>query len=146
MCGLSGEINFDGRPADAGALQRMTDALAPRGPDGAGIVLRDNIGLGHRRLKIIDLTAKAQQPMVDSDLGVTLAFNGCLYNYPELRKELEAKGHRFFSTGDTEVIIKAWKEWGDRCVDRFLGMFAFVLHERAWSGRAAPVRIGAHHR
>ncbi|WP_374274182.1 N-acetylglutaminylglutamine amidotransferase [Brevundimonas sp.] len=130
MCGLSGEINFDGRPADAAALQRMTDALAPRGPDGSGIVLRDNVGLGHRRLKIIDLSEKAQQPMVDSDLGITLAFNGCLYNYPELRKELEAKGHRFFSTGDTEVIIKAWKEWGDRCVDRFLGMFAFVLHER----------------
>ncbi|MGH7018690.1 MAG: N-acetylglutaminylglutamine amidotransferase, partial [Brevundimonas sp.] len=71
MCGLSGEINHDGRPADADALQRMTEALAPRGPDGAGIVLRGSVGLGHRRLKIIDLSEKAQQPMVDPELGIT---------------------------------------------------------------------------
>jgi asparagine synthase (glutamine-hydrolysing) len=139
MCGLSGEINFDGKPADAGALQRMTEALAPRGPDGAGIVLRGPVGLGHRRLKIIDLSEKAQQPMADADLGITLAFNGCIYNYPELREELIGLGYRFFSHGDTEVIIKAWHAWGDRCVDRFLGMFAFVLHERD-SGRLVIAR------
>ena len=134
MCGLSGEINFDGRPADAGAVQRMTDALSPRGPDGSGIVMRGAVGLGHRRLKVIDLSEKAQQPMVDADLGVTLAFNGCIYNYPELREELQGLGFRFFSHGDTEVIIKAWKAWGEACVERFKGMFAFVLHERD-SGR-----------
>jgi asparagine synthase (glutamine-hydrolysing) len=139
MCGLSGEINFDGKPADAGALQRMTEALAPRGPDGAGIVLRGPVGLGHRRLKIIDLSEKAQQPMADADLGIALAFNGCIYNYPELREELIGLGYRFFSHGDTEVIIKAWHAWGDRCVDRFLGMFAFVLHERD-SGRLVIAR------
>ncbi|OYX80412.1 MAG: asparagine synthetase B [Brevundimonas sp. 32-68-21] len=124
MCGLSGEINFDGRPADAGAVQRMTDALSPRGPDGSGIVMRGPVGLGHRRLKIIDLSEAAQQPMVDADLGVTLAFNGCIYNYPELREELQGLGFRFFSHGDTEVIIKAWKAWGEACVERFKGMFA----------------------
>ena len=139
MCGLSGEINFDGRPADAGALQRMTQALAPRGPDGAGMVLRGPVGLGHRRLKIIDLSEKAQQPMADADLGITIAFNGCIYNYPELREELIGLGYRFFSSGDTEVIIKAWHAWGDRCVDRFKGMFAFVLHERD-SGRLVIAR------
>ena len=139
MCGLSGEINFDGRPADAGALQRMTEALAPRGPDGVGVVLRGPVGLGHRRLKIIDLSEKAQQPMADADLGITIAFNGCIYNYPELREELIGLGYRFFSHGDTEVIIKAWHAWGDRCVDRFLGMFAFVLHERD-SGRLVIAR------
>lgn len=139
MCGLSGEINFDGRPADAGALQRMTDALSPRGPDGSGVVLRGPVGLGHRRLKIIDLSEKAQQPMVDADLGLTIAFNGCIYNYPELRAELEGLGHRFFSHGDTEVILKAWAQWGDHCVDHFLGMFAFVIHERD-SGRLVMAR------
>jgi asparagine synthase (glutamine-hydrolysing) len=139
MCGLSGEINFDGKPADAGALQRMTEALAPRGPDGVGVVLRGPVGLGHRRLKIIDLSEKAQQPMADADLGITLAFNGCIYNYPELREELIGLGYRFFSHGDTEVIIKAWHAWGDHCVDRFLGMFAFVLHERD-SGRLVIAR------
>nr|WP_313635276.1 N-acetylglutaminylglutamine amidotransferase [Brevundimonas diminuta] len=139
MCGLSGEINHDGRPVDADALQRMTEALAPRGPDGSGIVLRGSVGLGHRRLKIIDLSEKAQQPMVDPELGITLVFNGCLYNYPELRQELQGLGYRFFSEGDTEVIIKAWKAWGETCVDRFKGMFAFVLHERD-SGRTVMAR------
>ncbi len=139
MCGLSGEINFDGRPADADALQRMTQALAPRGPDGLGLVLRGPVGLGHRRLKIIDLTEKAQQPMADAELGVTIAFNGCIYNYPELRDELQGLGFRFFSHGDTEVIIKAWKAWGEACVERFKGMFAFVLHERD-TGRVVMAR------
>ena len=139
MCGLNGEINFDGKPADAGALQRMCDSLAPRGPDASGVVLRGNVGLGHRRLKIIDLSEKAQQPMVDSDLGLCIAFNGCIYNYPELRAELEAAGHRFFSHGDTEVILKAWRQWGVECVDRFKGMFAFVIHERD-TGRVVIAR------
>ena len=115
------------------------DALAPRGPDGSGLVIHNNAALAHRRLKIIDLTEKAQQPMVDGELGLTIAFNGCIYNYPELRRELEAKGYRFFSTGDTEVILKSWHAWGKECVNRFQGMFAFVIHERD-TGRVVMAR------
>ncbi|MEG1453069.1 N-acetylglutaminylglutamine amidotransferase [Brevundimonas sp.] len=139
MCGLSGEINHDGQPADAHAVERMTRALAPRGPDGSGVIVRGPVALGHRRLKIIDLSEKAQQPMVDPELGITLVFNGCIYNYPQLRKELQDLGYRFFSDGDTEVIIKAWKAWGQSCVERFKGMFAFVLHERD-TGRTVIAR------
>ena len=139
MCGICGEIDFTGRPASAARLERMADAMAPRGPDGAGVVVRGPVGLAHRRLKIIDLSEAAAQPFVDNHLGLTVAFNGCIYNYPELRAELESKGHRFASTGDTEVIVKAWAEWGPACVERFMGMFAFALHERD-SGRLALVR------
>ncbi len=117
----------------------MLDAIAPRGPDGSGLVIHGNAALGHRRLSIIDLSEKARQPMEDPDLGLTIAFNGCIYNYPELRKELEEKGYRFFSNGDTEVILKAWHAWGVDCVKRFHGMFAFVIHERD-SGRVAMAR------
>lgn len=115
------------------------EALAPRGPDGAGLVIHGNVALAHRRLSIIDLTQKARQPMVDAELGLTIAFNGCIYNYPELRRDLEAKGYRFFSHGDTEVILKAWHAWGTECVTRFHGMFAFVIHERD-SGRVVMAR------
>src|SRR5690606_30881261 len=108
----------------------MMDAIAPRGPDGSGLVIHGQAALGHRRLSIIDLSEKARQPMVDAELGLTIAFNGCIYNYPELRAELEAKGYRFFSTGDTEVIVKAWAEWGPEAVRRFYGMFAFAIHDR----------------
>jgi asparagine synthase (glutamine-hydrolysing) len=139
MCGICGEISFTGRPASAARLERMADAMARRGPDGAGLVIRGPVGFAHRRLKIIDLTEAASQPFVDNHLGLTIAFNGCIYNYPELRAELEGKGHRFASTGDTEVILKAWAEWGPRSVERFMGMFAFALYERD-SGRLALVR------
>lgn len=117
----------------------MMDAIAPRGPDGSGLVMHGNAALAHRRLSIIDLSEKARQPMVDAELGLTIAFNGCIYNYPELRRELEGKGYRFFSHGDTEVILKAWHAWGKECVNRFLGMFAFVIHERD-SGRVVMAR------
>ncbi len=108
----------------------MMEAIAPRGPDGSGMVIHGSTALSHRRLSIIDLSQKARQPMVDGELGLTIAFNGCIYNYPELRAELEGKGYRFFSHGDTEVILKAWHAWGTACVERFHGMFAFVIHER----------------
>lgn len=134
MCGLCGEVRFDGGDADPTAVARMTEALAPRGPDGTGMVMRGRVGLGHRRLTVIDLSPRAEQPMVDPDLGLSITFNGCIYNYPELRDDLERKGYRFFSTGDTEVILKAWHAWGTGCVDRFHGMFAFAIHERD-SGR-----------
>jgi asparagine synthase (glutamine-hydrolysing) len=139
MCGISGEIRFDGQLASTEAVVRMTAAMAARGPDGSGIVSRGPVAFGHRRLRIIDLSDKAQQPMVDSDLGVTVVFNGCIYNYPELREELQKLGYRFFSSGDTEVVLKAWHAWGDHCVDRMLGMFAFAVHERD-SGRVALAR------
>ena len=139
MCGLSGEINFNGQPANIAAVERMTGALAPRGPDGSGVVARGPVAFGHRRLKIIDLSDKAQQPMVGADLGLMMVFNGCIYNYPELRAELQGRGYRFFSDGDSEVILKAWHAWGEACVDRFHGMFAFVIHERD-SGRVVMGR------
>jgi len=139
MCGICGEVRFDGRAPSVSAISGMMEALAPRGPDGAGIVSHGNAGFGHRRLRIIDLSEKAQQPMVDSALGLTIAFNGCIYNYPELREALEAKGYSFFSHGDTEVILKAWHAWGETCVERFHGMFAFVIQERD-TGRIVMAR------
>ena len=113
--------------------------MAPRGPDGAGVVTRGAVGFGHRRLKIIDLSESAAQPFIDTALGLTIAFNGCIYNYQELRAELEQAGHVFMSTSDTEVILKAWAEWGSEAVERLHGMFAFALHERD-TGRVAFVR------
>jgi asparagine synthase (glutamine-hydrolysing) len=139
MCGICGEVRFDGASPSVPAILKMMESLAPRGPDGSGIVSHGNAGFGHQRLRIIDLSEKAQQPMIDSALGLTIAFNGCIYNYPELRSELEAKGYDFFSHGDTEVILKAWHAWGETCIDRLHGMFAFVIQERD-SGRIVMVR------
>ncbi len=130
MCGICGEVRFDGGTPSVSAVSKMADVLSSRGPDASGIVIRGNIGFGHRRLRILDLSEKSQQPMIDADLGLTLVFNGCIYNFRELRAELEAKGYHFFSDGDTEVILKAWHAWGETCVSRFLGMFAFAIHER----------------
>ncbi|MGW0594708.1 N-acetylglutaminylglutamine amidotransferase [Streptosporangium sp. NPDC002607] len=130
MCGLSGEIRFDGRPADVAAVARMSEVMSDRGPDGSGLWSLGPVALGHRRLKIIDLSDRGAQPMTDSALGLTAVFNGCLYNYRELREELEGQGYRFFSTSDTEVLVKAFHRWGIDCVDHFKGMFAFAVAER----------------
>lgn len=130
MCGICGEIRWDGQSADVAAVTRMTGAMASRGPDADGIFAHGPIALGHRRLSIIDLSARGAQPMVDSDLGLTLVFNGCIYNHQELRKELEGAGYHFFSTADSEVVIKAFHRWGTGCVDRFKGMFAFAIADR----------------
>ncbi len=130
MCGISGEIRFDGAPASTAAVGAMTEFMAPRGPDGTGLHAQGPRAFGHRRLKIIDLSDQAQQPMVDNDLGLGIVFNGCIYNYPELRQELIGKGYRFFSHGDTEVILKAYHAWGEDFVDRLYGMFAFAIWER----------------
>ena len=108
MCGFCGEIRFDDQPVDLGALSAMNASLVHRGPDGCGAWQQGRIALGHRRLSIIDLSTHASQPMVDSELGLTVAFNGCIYNYRELRGSLEARGYRFFSNGDTEVVLKAF--------------------------------------
>ena len=134
MCGFSGEIDLTRVAADAAAVAQMAETMADRGPDGAGLWAQGGVALGHRRLKIIDLSERAQQPMVDAELGLAIAFNGCIYNQHELRRELEGAGYRFFSTGDTEVILKAYHHWGDGFVDHLTGMFAFAVVERD-SGR-----------
>ena len=130
MCGITGEIRFDGLVPDSGAVARMTEAMARRGPDAAGFFGQANVAFGHRRLKIIDLSDRAQQPMLDPELGLAVVFNGCIYNYQELRRELEGLGYRFFSSGDTETILKAYHAWGADCVERLSGMFAFAVWER----------------
>jgi asparagine synthase (glutamine-hydrolysing) len=108
----------------------MTPCLESRGPDDEGLWVDGPVALTHRRLSIIDLSAAGSQPMVDDELGLTIVFNGCIYNYQDLRAELSAAGYRFFSHSDTEVIIKAYHRWGVDCVQRFFGMFAFALVER----------------
>jgi asparagine synthase (glutamine-hydrolysing) len=143
MCGIAGEIRFDGAPADRGAVETIMAGQAARGPDGAGLYAKDNVALGHRRLKIIDLSDRAAQPMVDAKLGLVVVFNGCIYNYRELRTELERQGHAFRTTSDTETILKAYAQWGGRCVERFNGMFAFaVLDERSGEVFLARDRLG----
>jgi asparagine synthase (glutamine-hydrolysing) len=112
----------------------MAAVMTPRGPDGGGVWSQGRVALGHRRLKIIDLTEAGAQPMVDSDLGLTIVWNGCIYNYKELRGELEGYGYRFFSHSDSEVLLKAYHRWGDDFVSHFKGMFAFAIVERD-SGR-----------
>jgi asparagine synthase (glutamine-hydrolysing) len=117
-----------------GAVAAMAEAMAPRGPDAAGVWSQGRVALGHRRLKIIDLSEAGAQPMVDSELGLAVCWNGCIYNYKQLRRELSEHGYRFFSHSDTEVLLKAYHRWGDRFVDRLFGMFAFAIVERD-SGR-----------
>jgi asparagine synthase (glutamine-hydrolysing) len=134
MCGFSGELRTDGRTALTGDVATMTQTMSNRGPDGSGLWAQGPLALGHRRLKIIDLSDRAAQPLTDPELGITVVFNGCIYNYPLLREELIRLGYRFFSTSDTEVIAKAYHRWGERFVDRLNGMFAFCIAERD-SGR-----------
>ncbi len=122
-----------------GAVARMAETMAPRGPDGSGMVAHGRVAFGHRRLSIIDLSEAGAQPFVDTSLGLTVVFNGCIYNYKELREELQAKGHRFASTADTEVVLKAWAQWGADAIPKFNGMFAVAIHERD-SGRVVFIR------
>jgi len=131
MCGIAGEIRFDGHSPSRAVVEQLCLRQSARGPDGAGIAGAGPILLGHRRLKIIDLSDRASQPMVDSALGLTIVFNGCVYNYVSLRNELEALGHTFRSASDTEVILKAYHVWGAACVERFNGMFAFAIADHA---------------
>jgi len=139
MCGLAGEIRYDGRQADIAAIERANDVLAPRGPDDGGLWWSGSHGMASRRLSIIDESVAGAQPMVDQELGLTIAFNGCIYDHAELRGELEKLGHTFRSHSDTEVIAKAYAEWGVRCVERFHGMFAFAIIEHE-SGRLVLAR------
>jgi asparagine synthase (glutamine-hydrolysing) len=139
MCGLCGEITFDGTPADTGAVARMVESLVPRGPDGQGSWSNGRVAFGHRRLSVIDLSPCGSQPMIDNELGLTAVFNGCIYDYQELRAELEGHGYRFFSHSDTEVILKGYHRWGTDVVSHLHGMFAFVIHERD-TGRVVMAR------
>ncbi|MEV6583258.1 N-acetylglutaminylglutamine amidotransferase [Streptomyces sp. NPDC051582] len=139
MCGVSGEMRFDGGKPDLAAVERMTDSLEPRGPDGRGAWSQGAVALGHRRLKIIDLSDRGAQPMTDPQLGLTVVFNGCIYNHRELRERLGRLGHRFFSRSDTEVVVKAYAEWGLECVQSLIGMFAFAVVEHR-TGRVVLAR------
>ena len=139
MCGLCGELRFDGRPPAAETLQKSCAVMACRGPDGSGLWVRGPVGLGHRRLSIIDLSVRGSQPLVDPAIGLTVAFNGCIYNHVQLRNELASLGHAFFSTSDTEVIAKSYAQWGTDCVSHFHGMFAFAIVEHE-SGRLVLAR------
>lgn len=134
MCGICGEITFNNDMANTARVDRMAQAMAARGPDAMGVTMRGRVAFGHRRLKIIDLSDLGAQPMTDAKLGLTLVFNGCIYNYQDLRAELIGLGHDFASTSDTEVILKAFAQWGTDCFSRFQGMFAVAIHEHG-SGR-----------
>ena len=129
MCGIAGIFSYQMR-APVAPVQQMLDVIASRGPEGEGIYAVDNVCLGHRRLKIIDLSQQGGQPMVDSYLGLTLVFNGCIYNYRALRDQLIAEGHSFFSHSDSEVILKAYAQWGEACLEKFNGMFALAIYQR----------------
>jgi len=130
MCGIAGMFDSVGRrDIDRALLERMTGRIAHRGPDGEGFHVEPGVGLGHRRLSIIDL-AGGRQPIYNEDGSVAITFNGEIYNFLGLRDELEQAGHRFQTRSDTETIVHAWEQWGERCVDRLGGMFAFALWDR----------------
>src|SRR6266700_3663704 len=133
MCGIAGIVDLTGRPVDGALLRSMTAVIAHRGPDGDDIVCRGNAGLGHRRLAIIDLVT-GDQPMVSDDGLIRITFNGEIYNFRELRRDLEARGAKFRTESDTEVVLRAYEAYGPECVQRLRGMFAFAI----LIGRARP--------
>ena len=130
MCGICGQLRFDGDTPSSESLDNMMNKLARRGPDSNGKWLEGKIGFGHQRLSIIDLSRSGSQPMIDNLLKLTLVFNGTIYNYKELRSRLISKGYSFFSSSDTEVIIKAYHYWGEDCVNHLDGMFAFAIWDK----------------
>lgn len=130
MCGITGVVHLNGAAAERAVLQRMTDSIAHRGPDGEGHYFDGAVGLGHRRLAIIDLSPGGNQPMATEDGRFVITYNGELYNFRELRVELEAQGWRFRSRSDTEVLLKAFAHWGPQCLGRLNGMFAFAVWDR----------------
>src|SRR5687767_11024414 len=128
MCGIAGRFNYrSGAPVASHMVQGMCDLIAHRGPDADGVWTAGPVGLGHRRLAVIDLSEGGRQPMTDIHGGLWITFNGEIYNYLELKRDLESKGHRFRSKSDTEVMLAAYREWGVECVTRFRGQFAFAL-------------------
>lgn len=140
MCGITGIFSFDGSPVDPALLEAMTAALGHRGPDGSGRLLNGPVGLGHRRLSIIDIDG-GHQPLSNEDDTVHVVFNGEVYNFIELRAELEAAGHRFKTRSDTEVIVHAYEQWGAACVSRFNGIFSFAI----WDERRGVLFLARDH-
>jgi asparagine synthase (glutamine-hydrolysing) len=127
MCGICGVVRFDSQPVSESAIVKMSDTIAHRGPDGGGVWVNGSVGLGHRRLAIVDLTPTGRQPMTNETGDIFITYNGELYNHPDLRIELEAAGHRYHSRSDTETIIHAYEEWETDCLNRFNGIFAFAI-------------------
>jgi len=132
MCGITGILNLDSKPVDLQELEKFTDSLAHRGPDGRGFFIDADsyIGLGHRRLAILDLSPKGHQPMCYADKRYWIVLNGEIYNFIEIRRELEIHGYSFISDSDTEVVLAAYDRWGKECVTRFNGMWAFAIWDR----------------
>ena len=128
MCGIAGIADSPSRPVDPTTIHRMCQAIVHRGPDDEGIFVKDGIGLGMRRLSIIDLSG-GHQPVFNEDRSVWIVFNGEIYNFPDLRRELEARGHRFYTHTDTEVIVHLYEDYGSECVQKLRGMFAFALYD-----------------
>lgn len=129
MCGICGALFFDDTTVTDNAVKKMSQEMAMRGPDNEGLFNVGWVVFGHRRLKIIDLSSQSDQPFFDQNLNLVVVFNGAIYNYRQLRSELMGMGYRFTSQGDTEVILKAYHAWGEDCVHRFNGMFAFAIHD-----------------
>lgn len=127
MCGICGALETNGQPVVADDVQRMVQSIIHRGPDGQGVKVTGAVGLGHCRLAILDLTSEGAQPMSTGDGLFSISYNGEVYNFEELRRELQRLGHVFRSRTDTEVILRAYKQWGRDCVDRFNGMFSFAI-------------------
>ncbi|MBI88597.1 MAG: asparagine synthase (glutamine-hydrolyzing) [Candidatus Marinimicrobia bacterium] len=130
MCGIAGIINFDGEPVSPRILKKMTDVISHRGPDGEGHYIAGPVGFGHRRLSIIDLSPAAQQPMISENKNFIISYNGEIYNFRELRTELQQLGYKFHSQTDSEVVLNSWLEWGDKSLQKFNGMFAFSIWDR----------------
>lgn len=139
MCGIAGIVHLDGSPASPVLLRRMTDSIAHRGPDGEGQIVDGPLGLGHRRLAIIDLSDAGRQPMATPDGRYLISYNGEVYNFQQLRAELQALGHIFHSRTDSEVVLAAWAQWGPKSLERFNGMFAFAVWDRT-EGRLSLAR------
>lgn len=131
MCGIAGIFNLNGSPVSLILLKKMTDAIAHRGPDGEGFYADGFIGLGHRRLAIIDLSPAGHQPMITEDSQYAITYNGEIYNFQELRAELKRLGYKFKSSTDSEVVLYSYVQWGSKCLDRFNGMFAFAVWDKS---------------
>ena len=129
MCGIAAIIGLEGRKVDVTALERMAFSLQHRGPDDKGVYINGSVGFGFRRLSILDLSASGHQPKVSHDGKKILIFNGEIYNYIELREELRGLGYQFESTGDTEVLLAAYSEWGKDCLPKLNGMWAFLIYD-----------------
>ena len=146
MCGIAGILRTDGRQVDREAIESMVATLRHRGPDGDGAFFGEGIAFGHTRLRIIDLSDASDQPFVDAEAGLTMIFNGEIYNYIELREELRDMGLRFNSDGDGEVLLRAYQAWGVGCLERVNGMFAVALWDARKRSSGWPATASARSR